>query len=676
MKIKVYLCSLLVFAGCGDDDSPAGDVAPDSAADSNVLDSGQDALLTDALVDAAHQDAVEDAEPLAPAERLVSASTASGNTIELRFDGAVSLSASAAETLRFYGTTSLAPTSLQQPTPSTVVATLPNDAVYGEVITVSYERESGGLGAVDGFRRAFVDNTLPYQGGASGNGRDIWVAPDASGNGDGSQQAPYAVSQLSSSTLRAGDRVNIQAGTYRRTLPMTVAGTPGNPVIYEGYRVSPGDVRPTSYPEAFADLDPAEMPLFEGTSRSSGTAINLDGAAREHIVLRNLQIRHWEKGINAWGAASPSRAPLRHVVLDNIAIDDLGTDTAPGIGIHLVYGDRSYHPHDLQVVNTYVANCTAANVRVDGNDSFIFRSRSYSDDSRSHAWDTDYMFVAYAGDNIVWRELYTEKGENPGHAGHGFTLKSLSYGRIHNALIEDCEARNINGAVEFRHENVRHSVARRVRMVGMPHSENSSGVQFRDGASFNVLEQSWITDTTDTWYGLVSFMDSAEEGFGQLLEGNIVRNNVFVSSRNYSAYFRFGGSINSSETFEARGNQIVNNTLVGGSYWLRYADAVTVNGTVFANNLVVDTNGAVFGGDAAVGVESDNNCFFNSNFVHGTAVSEDDPAFVDASSRNYHLRPTSPAADSGKDIEGVSTDMDGVPRVNGRYSIGAYEIDP
>ena len=52
-----------------------------------------------------------------------------------------------------------------------------------------------------------------------------------------------------------------------------------------------------------------------------------------------------------------------------------------------------------------------------------------------------------------------------------------------------------------------------------------------------------------------------------------------------------------------------------------------------------------------------------------------DPLFVDAERRDLHLRPGSPAIDSGVALPEVTTDLDGNPRPLGLgYDIGAYEF--
>lgn len=51
-----------------------------------------------------------------------------------------------------------------------------------------------------------------------------------------------------------------------------------------------------------------------------------------------------------------------------------------------------------------------------------------------------------------------------------------------------------------------------------------------------------------------------------------------------------------------------------------------------------------------------------------------DPAFVDAMAGNYHIQPASAAHGMGRPAAGIDYDVDGQPRPQGAYDIGADEI--
>jgi predicted outer membrane repeat protein len=86
--------------------------------------------------------------------------------------------------------------------------------------------------------------------------------------------------------------------------------------------------------------------------------------------------------------------------------------------------------------------------------------------------------------------------------------------------------------------------------------------------------------------------------------------------------------------------------------------------SVMLNNSDVTPGG--YGG--ATGNITENNC------IHS------DPLFLDAANSDYHLQAGSPCIDAGDNSlvpEGITTDLDGNPRIqNGTVDIGAYEYQP
>jgi len=67
-------------------------------------------------------------------------------------------------------------------------------------------------------------------------------------------------------------------------------------------------------------------------------------------------------------------------------------------------------------------------------------------------------------------------------------------------------------------------------------------------------------------------------------------------------------------------------------------------------------------------------CTAGTDTIEEFNLFEDDPAFVDASARDFRLQPWSPAIDRGTAIPVVSSDVIGVSRPQGAsHDIGAYE---
>ena len=123
---------------------------------------------------------------------------------------------------------------------------------------------------------------------------------------------------------------------------------------------------------------------------------------------------------------------------------------------------------------------------------------------------------------------------------------------------------------------------------------------------------------------------------------------------------------------------VLNNTIAGNAQGLGVFGGNT-SGLV-ANNLVANNTayGFAIGDSLAATVANSNNLVFDNggdSFTPGTGTVTQDPLFVSAT--DYHLRPGSPAIDSGDDAAvpaDLSTDLDGNPRIQGSHvDIGAFE---
>ena len=67
---------------------------------------------------------------------------------------------------------------------------------------------------------------------------------------------------------------------------------------------------------------------------------------------------------------------------------------------------------------------------------------------------------------------------------------------------------------------------------------------------------------------------------------------------------------------------------------------------------------------------------YGSTIISTDEIIDSDPLFVDSAGWNYHLRPDSPAIDTGATVPWLTTDIDGDARpwpTGGDYDIGADE---
>jgi len=128
--------------------------------------------------------------------------------------------------------------------------------------------------------------------------------------------------------------------------------------------------------------------------------------------------------------------------------------------------------------------------------------------------------------------------------------------------------------------------------------------------------------------------------------GNIIRNNIGWGN---DSAIRLAGCTNS---------WVANNTLYGNTNGIYLKDGDGNSGVIIRNNICVENSDDLrVGAGNTVDHNIDNN-----------------PQFVDADNRDFHLQSNSPAIDAGISLPEVTVDKDGIPRPQGNtYDVGAYE---
>ena len=127
-----------------------------------------------------------------------------------------------------------------------------------------------------------------------------------------------------------GGKIWVKAGKYEEgeitnTAPKANVMAPN---VIEGYKNVPGDIS-LMYYEYVAngklnDLDPNEMPLFDGLNRSANATF-YNVASDNYYIWRNIQITNYQVAFRA--------ATMTGFVADNILIKDMGSlDSSDGYG--------------------------------------------------------------------------------------------------------------------------------------------------------------------------------------------------------------------------------------------------------------------------------------------------------------------------------------------------------
>lgn len=156
-----------------------------------------------------------------------------------------------------------------------------------------------------------------------------------------------------------------------------------------------------------------------------------------------------------------------------------------------------------------------------------------------------------------------------------------------------------------------------------------------------------------------------------------VSNNVFIDNEataNNGAAVAAGLNVDAVQGDFA---QINHNTVVQHKHSNASALYFARSSADVANNIITSYRIGIQVSDA--GVTSNGNLFdgATANYVGINGGAQDataDPLFADENQGNYHLKPTSPARDSGVDA-GVTVDFDGVARPQGKgFDRGAFEF--
>jgi len=209
-----------------------------------------------------------------------------------------------------------------------------------------------------------------------------------------------------------------------------------------------------------------------------------------------------------------------------------------------------------------------------------------------------------------------------------------------------------------------------------------------------ITYQSWvgtgtpILDGQNTTYGIQTnksylnisgfyIKNLSSLGYGINISGgaeDIVANNIIESTGlfTYAIYFQYNSGTN-----KAYNNIVYLGNSGLGFYFRKNAGAPTA---LAYNNIVIGTGLGAIIGDNGITCTSDYNLIYGpSSQYSGTCSAgvhdvSTDPQFVDSSNGNYHIKPSSPAKNTGITLSDVTLDILGVARPQGSsYDIGAYE---
>ena len=453
---------------------------------------------------------------------------------------------------------------------------------------------------------------------------------------------------------KAGDVVWIKAGNYGgEQIQVRNSGTSTKPIVFIGYKSSTGDIKKTYYKyKKGKRFESREMPFLDGKNRGKGIAWTVQG--KKYIEIRNIQISNYKEFIRVTSSSN--------IVIDRVLASHAGVGDTDGLNFASKNNSRN------TISNSIVINVTDRAIAVGGNKNIIEDCETYADedDIGGDGRSMDYHIFLTGSDNII-RRHHAEHVGNLRHTGHGLVLKGNGH-RTENNLIEDCDVINLHGSIEFRHRSVKNNIARDIRIVGI-NSSSPGGVHFRDGTSFNIVENCVIKNIKGS-NGAFAFYDSVEDGGTQwAASDNIIRNCIIENS---DIGIKIGSS--SSKTYsEIYNNKILNCTFYNVKTMYRLYTTSTNRNNVIKNSIIYGSDQMYYRNEKSKNwIETQNNYYSNKfSKPSGSSNVSLDPRFRDPSKGNFRLKLNSQLKNEGNKLEEVKSDYDKKTRIKG--TIGAFE---
>ncbi len=487
----------------------------------------------------------------------------------------------------------------------------------------------------------------------------------SNGNNGLSESSSFKSLTFAASKARSGDIVWIKAGNYgNENVVFKYNGKEGALISFIGYKNTPGDIKTNYFTyQSGRTLNPKEMPLFDGSNRAEGIGLKLYG--RSYIQIKNIQITNYRYGIDALSGAN-------NLIIDNVVVSNAGgtSNYGPVSGGNCIRMDSNTNHHNT-IVNSVVLNATMIAITVGGDYNKIENNKTYADqdDINGDKRSMDYHVLVSGSNNII-RNHYAEHVGDLAHTGHGLVLKSLENSTpVENNLIENCDVININGSIEFRHRLVKNNIARDIR-IKRTTSRYAGGFHFRDGASFNTVENSYVKDISG-YNGAISFYDTKEDGGTQWSgNDNIVKNTIF---ENCDLGIRLGTNNTPSNAYN---NKILNCTFYNVDNILGFWPKSVNKNNIIQNCIISKSKLRYYKNQIQSGWSELNNNYFEVGYSipSGNGNISVNPDFVDASQGNFRLKSSSKLINAGKKIGEVEKDFDGNARPQGNsHDIGAFE---
>ena len=524
--------------------------------------------------------------------------------------------------------------------------TLNRPLTYWDNIAIRYE--GGSDVNIEPFTLSYVDNNIPEPE----TSQNRYVTTSASGGGDGLSEATAWTPEEAFGTnsyladgnyggefsrtagqASAGMHIWIKAGEYteERLSLVSQSGDVDNPIIFEGYKNTIGDItdnylNPSAqYTDKAASLlakdrllglasngnfSTSEMPTFTGTTIANRKRndIFLQIESSEYVIFKNLQIRNYAQGIQ--GSYNTDN---NHLVFERINGYDFrqeiysGTDTY-GHFINLESNESYSESHFIysdhcKFKNLVCANANLALVFVVGDGFNLFDNiRAYNTVDTHHKDAVDYT-VAFNGHNNIARNIvarnfaynpYVSKVDvsirfhGPGVRGSYNHKNSTNAGSKYN-LIERVHATDSAEGVYVRNDDSDYNVIKdclidreNVQFDGNGKPDYITnpwlgGITFWGNVKHNVVERVKV----DGYGASIFILDNDEDGgLGGLPSDNIIINCLLMNSGDGVS---ITGATKTLPYSTGNNNKVINSTFSSGERYIGSAKYADLNSFEFIN---------------------------------------------------------------------------------------------
>lgn len=530
----------------------------------------------------------------------------------------------------------------------------------------------------------------------------FYVTANGSSSNDGrSESTPWSLAHAVANA-QAGDVVYVKAGSYNDVrLTFRNSGTPGQPIVFFGYKNVPGDIDANNQsllgPEtrsrrgttrlAGGEFDyksqpsTSEMPYLRKAYVSDEIAMRIEG---DYVEIQNFTISGYSYGI--YITDSSSDAKIWNCIFHeqgnmNVGMRDLShPDRWKGTGI-LNKGGQN-----VNVQFCSFLNCEEDALQFQGaNSGIVSNNVVYSYNMLN---GTDYMFLITRNggtysQNLVFEYNKCERVPGVAHGGHGFVVKN---GGINNTF-RNWEVLHTNVEVNFINASDNLFEKGTIRGGFYSHGDELTYILVTNGAQNNTFRDIVVDGT---WGAVVmhDYNDGASNDpniDGALSGNNNNFINLVVKNCKYGVIFSEYG-VNSPTG--AINNKWINCTFYNVEYAIR--SYMRNSGNAFYNSSFTTKNGLLT--NVVHNLNSNTifeSCHFNgavnlglvAQYQGGSNLSGD-PLFANPNGvvnynfdvSGFELQSNSPLVGAGFDVSGLTNEASKNFNGNTRttYNIGAF----